>query len=99
MSKKKLAQPKGAGVLETREQIAAHNQAVAEKKPQLAPVAVLTITFLPPLNQIANIQAVFPFQMDAASVLHILRRAEESLIAQVAQAEAQKEAQQKHESA
>ena len=47
---------------------------------QLAPVAVLTITFLPPTNQVANIQAVFPTQIDANAALHILRRAEESLI-------------------
>ena len=49
-------------------------------QPQLAPVAVLTITFLPPTNQVANIQAVFPAQIDANAALHILRRAEESLI-------------------
>ena len=49
-------------------------------QPQLAPVAVLTITFLPPANQVANIQAVFPAQIDPNAALHILRRAEESLI-------------------
>jgi len=49
-------------------------------QPQLAPVAILTITFLPPTNQVANIQAVFPAQIDANAALHILRRAEESLI-------------------
>ena len=49
-------------------------------QPQLAPVAVLTITFLPPTNQVANIQAVFPAQIDPNAALHILRRAEESLI-------------------
>mgnify|MGYP000865938604 CR=1 FL=1 len=52
-------------------------------QPQLAPVAVLTITFLPPTNQVANIQAVFPAQIDPNAALHILRRAEESLIARL----------------
>jgi len=52
-------------------------------QPQLAPVAVLTITFLPPTNQVVNIHAAFPAQIDPNAALHILRRAEESLIARL----------------
>lgn len=62
-----------------------------EQKPQLVPVAVLSITFLPPTNQIMSIQPQFPAQMDAQSVLHILRRAEETLITQLAQAQTAKQ--------
>jgi len=63
-----------------QKQIQKQAQAAQAAQPQLAPVAILTITFLPPTNQVANIQAVFPAQIDANAALHILRRAEESLI-------------------
>lgn len=57
-----------------------------EQQPQLSPVAVLTITYLPQQDAIGNIQAIFPPNIDAASALHVLRRAEEVLIAEMARA-------------
>lgn len=64
---------------------------VEKQVSQVPPVAILTITYLPPLNQIANLQAVYPAQIDAQAALHILRRAEEMLIGQIAQAQAKQD--------
>lgn len=56
------------------------------------PVAVLTITFLPPQDRIANISPHYPAQMAASEVLHILRRAEEALIGHLTAAAQRSEA-------
>lgn len=44
--------------------------------PQLAPVAVLTITYAPPLQRVIAIQPAFPLQMNAQDALTVLRAAE-----------------------
>lgn len=62
-----------------------------EDAPQLAPVAVITITYAPPLQRVLNIQPQFPLQMNAVDVLTILRAAETQLISDAAIAQARKQ--------
>lgn len=56
--------------------------------PQIAPVAVISITYAPPLGRVLAIQPQFPLQMSVNDVLTILRAAEQQIIADAVIAQA-----------
>lgn len=85
MNKKRQIQR--SGTVKQGENIAAHNQAEAEQKPQLAPVAVLTITYAPPLQRVIAIQPAFPLAMSFSDVSEILHAAEKFINRAEAEAE------------
>ncbi len=57
----------------------------------VATVVVLSVVYLPRTNQIA-IRPQYPAQLETAAVIHVLRRAEEEIIAQSALAQGQAQA-------
>ena len=53
----------------------------ATPAPQIPPVVVVSIVYAPPLGQVIKLEPQFPVQLSVPDMLHVLRAAQEQLIA------------------